>query len=127
MDQTQVARRLILAIICQAIEDACRPPTPAEVKAKANRLRGPIQALRWLFAPNPVLVWYAGWVDLDVPVFREALIKAAHRYEDNYFRSDQRRILRMRLQWARRDGLLSQPYDPYVEDQDDDDEDSGPA
>lgn len=126
-DPSRPDRRLILAIITQAIEDASRPPTPAEVKARANRLRDPIQALRWLFAESPVLDWYADHVGLDVQLFRQALIDAAYTYEENAFRPDQRRVFRMRYQWAKRDGLFADRYDPDVEDRGDDDEDSGPA
>ena len=121
-DPSRPDRRLILAIITQAIEDASRPPTPAEVKAKANRLRDPIQALRWLFASSPVLEWYAAYVDLDVELFRRALIQAAHSYAENSFRPDQRRGFRLRYQWAKRDRLFDATYDPDVEDREDDDE-----
>ena len=126
-DPSKTSRRLVLAIIAQAIEDASRPPTPAEIKAKANRLKDPIQALRWLFAPSPVLEWYAAHVDLDVELFRRALIQAAHSYAENSFRPDQRRVFRLRYQWAKRDCLFDAPYDPDIEDRDDDDENDRPA
>ena len=125
-DPSAPSRRLLLAVIAQAIEDASRPPTPAEINAKANRLQDPIQALRWLFAPSPVLEWYAGYVEIDPERLRAKLIEAIYRYADDQFRADQRRVFRLRYQWARRDGLFAEPYDPMKEDAYDD-EDGGSA
>jgi hypothetical protein len=117
-------RRLLQAIICVAIEDCCRPPTRAEARFKANRLRDQIQALRWLFCDSPALDWYAGLLEISVPDLRKRLVQAAHEDgEGSTFRPDQRRVFRVRYQWAKSAGLFDEPYDVFAEDRGDDHED----
>lgn len=127
-DATEPSRKLLVAVIAMAVEDTCRPPTPAEDKHQQNRLRDPIKALRWIFSDSPVFELYCLMVDIEPDHLRRRLIKSSHEDgQGSTFRPDQRQVFQLRYGWAQRDGIFRKPYDTYTEDKEDADEADRPA
>lgn len=115
-DYARPCRRLLMAVITMAVRDASTPPTKGERRAERNRLTDARQALRWLFAPNPVLDWYCNHLGMDGDDVREGLRRAMYTDRDGeHYGAEDRRILRVRYHWAREERMLDEPYDVHVE------------
>lgn len=115
-DHARPYRRLLTAVITMAVRDASTPPTKGERRAERNRLTDARQAMRWLFAPNPVLDWYCNHLGMDGGEVREGLRRAMYTDRDGeHYGAEDRRILRVRYHWAREERMLDEPYDIHVE------------
>jgi hypothetical protein len=115
-DHARPYRRLLTAVITMSVRDASTPPTKGERRAGRNRLTDSRQALRWLFAPNPVLDWYCNHLGMDAADVREGLRMAMYSDRDGeHYGAEDRRILRVRYHWAREERMLDEPYDVHVE------------
>lgn len=95
-------RRLLAAVIMQAIKDACEPPIcrrranqPHEMTLQdvikryqqRQRERRAMDAVRWLLDPASTCSLYAGLIGLDVDALRERL-RAAARSGRRYLADD---------------------------------------
>ena len=88
-------KRLMAAVVAQAIKDACIAPMTKTVKnKKVLRIRwDAATAMYFLFSTEESGVdAYALWLDFDVKMFREKLLKKCSSYShDPYLNDDQKR------------------------------------
>ena len=112
-------QRLLMAVITRSIEDCCQTLLRSEVRAQQNRAYEAIQALRWLFAPNDIVGWYCGMLGLEESDLRRRLLASMWDSSTSAvaLNAEQKRIFRLRYNWAKRDGILIEPYDIDAETQ----------
>jgi hypothetical protein len=116
-DPAGAQRRLLMAVITRAIEDCCQTLLRSEIRAQQNRAYEAIQALRWLFAPNGIVGWYCVMLDLDENDLRKRLLASMWDSSTSTvsLQAEQKRLFRLRYTWAKRDGILIEPYDMDAE------------
>lgn len=112
-DPAGAQRRLLMAVITRAIEDCCQTLLRSEIRAQQNRAYEAIQALRWLFAPNGIVGWYCVMLDLNEDDLRKRLLASMWDSSTSTvaLQAEQKRLFRLRYTWAKRDGILAEPYD----------------
>jgi hypothetical protein len=112
-DPAGAQRRLLMAVVTRAIEDCCQTLLKSEVRAQQNRAYEAIQALRWLFAPNDIVGWYCAMLDLEENDLRKRLLASMWNRQTSSvaLSAEQKRLFRLRYTWAKRDGILTEPYD----------------
>jgi hypothetical protein len=70
-------RRLLLAVVDQAVRDACLQPVEKRPQRDA------VSALNFLLSKNIAgLAEYAAWLDFDADMFRAKLLERMHSYEE---------------------------------------------
>lgn len=112
-------QRLLMAVVTRAIEDCCQTLLRSEVRAQQNRAYEAIQALRWLFAPNGIVGWYCTMLGLEESDLRRRLLASMWDSSTSAvaLNAEQKRLFRLRYTWAKRDGILIEPYDIDAETQ----------
>lgn len=97
-DDSTAEKRLLAAVVAQAIKDACLAPIVRERRRKKEiRLKGEAAtAMAFLFDDERSGVdAYALWLDFDVEQFRKKLInKCSSDAKDPYLNDDQKRNFR---------------------------------
>lgn len=106
--QTRACAQLLAAVIAQAVTDAAEPLSVRENQHARNENWHARSAVEWLFGPDPVFSLYADLIGSSAATLREALLRPdtsafAPRFG---LKSQQRRAIRVRVLWARQEGLL---------------------
>lgn len=92
--------RLLVAVIAQAIHDACERPSQEEAKQFINLKADARAAVEWLFDENDIVFTvYAKLIGANAQTIREALLSPGT--QNALFPEASRRILHARYRWWR--------------------------
>lgn len=101
-EQEGAHARLLVAVIGQAIKDASLKPSKAEASQRKNINGDAIDALHFLFGPNPTFAEYAELIGSSAESIRAALTESKYAGALNgRFPDTSRRKLQVRLHWLR--------------------------